>query len=73
MLDLNEFYDELWGGIHCSIIDEDFVLNNKTFIDTVTYDLYRLCEMDGNISINVVRRILVSLLHHIKIFKVKNE
>lgn len=73
MLDYNDFYDELWNGIHASVIDENFVLKNKLFVDTVTFDLYRLCEQDGNISINLVRRMLVSILQHIKIFKIKND
>ncbi len=73
MLDYNDFYDDLWGNIHASLINEDFVIKNKEFVDTVTFDLYRIYEMDGNIQINLIRRILVSILQHSKTFKINND
>lgn len=73
MIDYDNFYNQLWGEISSSIISEEFVLQNKEFIDTVTFDLYRIYEMDGNTSITLIRRILVSILFSTFTFKIKND
>lgn len=73
MYNFEEFYNELWGKISSTIISEEFVLQNKEFVDTITFDLYRIYEMDGNISITLIRRILVSILFNTFTFKIKND
>ena len=59
MQDYNEFYEELWSKIPASIVSEEFVLNNKQFINSITFEAYRICDMDGNMSVNIMRKILI--------------
>lgn len=73
MLDYNDFYNDLWGNISASLISENFVLNNKELIENITFDMYRIYEMHGNIDLTVIRRIVVSILYQLKIFKIIND
>lgn len=73
MKNYEEFYDSLWGGISSSIVPEEFILKNKNLVDSITYDMYRMCDMEGNISSNIIRRIVESFMFHFLKFNVNLE
>lgn len=55
-----DFYEQLWGNISARIVSEDYITNNQEFIDTITFDVYRLYEMDDSLTFSVVKRMVES-------------
>jgi len=59
-LPYEDFYEQLWGNISARIVTEDYISQNKDFIDTITFDAYRLYEMDDNLSMSTIKRMIES-------------
>lgn len=68
-LDYEDFYTHLWGSISAKIVSESYIEQNKDFIDSVTFDYYRIYEMSENISISVVRRMVESFFFNLFRYK----
>lgn len=71
-LEYGDFYLAIWGNIPSRIVNEDYILNNREFIDNITYDLYRLYEMDETLSLRVIIRTVESFFFNLNKFKPNN-
>ena len=60
-LEYEDFYVALWGTISARIVSEDYVERNKDFIDSLTFDYYRIYEMSDEISMPIIRRMVESV------------
>ena len=64
-LEYEDFYNQLWGNIPAKVIDEDYVLHNKDFIDSITFDFYRLYELDNTLTMYVIRKMIESFFFNL--------
>ncbi len=68
-LEYSEFFVELWSGIDGRIVSEEYMARNDDFINSLTFDLYRLSLMTKNMDIAVVRRIVESTFSNLSRFR----
>lgn len=62
---IEEFYDYLWEEVSDSIVPTLFLHNNQEFINSVTFDLYRIHNMtNGLITVRHLARIVESMMSH---------
>jgi hypothetical protein len=55
-----EFYDLLWENVSENIVSTIYLDENDEYINSMTFDLYRLYQMNCGITIRVLGRILES-------------
>lgn len=65
----DEFFTMLWSSISANVISEQYLLENEDFIQSYTFDLYRLYELDSNLSLPTIRRIVESTFFGLFRFK----
>lgn len=68
-LEYDEFYEQLWGSISAKIVSEEYIAKNKQFIDSITFDFYRLYELSDGISLSIIRRMVESFFFNTFRFK----
>lgn len=59
-LTYDEFFEQLWGNIPGTIVSEEYLNRNIDFIQTITFDYYRLYEMDEDLKLPTIRRMVES-------------
>lgn len=59
-LTYDDFYEHLWGGISSSVVSEDFIYKNAELIQMITFDLWRLYELEKSLKITTLRRVTES-------------
>ena len=59
-LTYNEFYEQLWGNISDNIVSEEFLNSNPEYIDALTFELYRMNDMDETLQFTTLRRLTES-------------
>lgn len=55
-IEYDDFYDMLWGNIPARAVSPDFILENSDFINSITYDAYRIYDLDPNVTFKVVKK-----------------
>jgi len=68
-----EFYDLLWENVSENIVSTKYLDENDDYISNMTFDLYRLFQMNGTMSIRALGRILESFFFNFFRYKPKNE
>lgn len=68
-LEYDEFYEKLWSGISAKIVSEEYIANNKEFIESITFDYYRLYELSNELSVSIIRRMVESFFFNAFRFK----
>lgn len=51
-----DFYEMFWMEVSDKIVTTAYINKNQDFIDALTFDYWRLFEMNGNTSIRVMAR-----------------
>lgn len=60
---IDEFFDLLWEEVSDSIVPTLFLHKNQEFIDTITFDLYRIYSMTkGVTTIGQLARVVESII-----------
>lgn len=59
-LTYNEFYEQLWGNISDNIVSEEFLNSNPEYIDALTFEMYRMYDMDETLQFTTLRRLTES-------------
>ena len=59
-LTYNEFYEQLWGNISDNIVSEEFLNSIPEYIDALTFELYRMYDMDETLQFTTLRRLTES-------------
>ena len=67
-LEYDDFYEILWGNISSKIVDENYLYKNEKFINSITFDFYRLYQMDDSLSMVVIRKMTESFFFNYFIF-----
>lgn len=65
----DDFYVEIWGNISSNIVSEEYVFSNKDFINSITFDFYRLYSLDEKLTLVIIRRMVESFFFNMSIFK----
>jgi len=68
-----EFYDILWENVSEKIVSTMYLDENDDYINSITFDLYRLYQMNCGITIRIVGRMLESSFFNLFRYKPKNE
>lgn len=62
-LNIEEFYDILWNEVSENIVPTLFIYKNSDYIDSITFDLFRIHNMtSGIVTIRHLARIVESML-----------
>lgn len=71
-LTYEEFYDLLWEDVSEKIVSTSYLDEYEDFISNLTFDMFRLYQMNPCLSIRVISRIVESFLFHNFRFKPSN-
>jgi len=64
-LTYEEFYDLLWEDVSEKIVSTAYLDENEDFINSITFDMYRLFQMNYNITIRSLSRIIESFFFNL--------
>jgi len=64
-LEYEDFYVALWGNISARIVSAEYIDKNREFIDSITFDYYRIYEMSDEISMPMIRRMIESVFFNL--------
>lgn len=68
-----KFLDLIWNDyISEKIVSNAYYAENEEFITALTFDLYRLFEMDGQMTVRIVKRTIESFFFNLFRFKGDN-
>lgn len=57
-IEYEDFYDMLWGDISAKAVPPEFILDNSEFIESITFDIYRIYDLDPNVSFRTVKKMI---------------
>ena len=64
-LTYEEFYDVLWEDVSEKIVSTSYLDENEDFISNLTFDFYRLYQMNPALTIRVLSRIVEAFLFNL--------
>lgn len=71
-LTYEEFYDLLWEDISEKIVSTSYLDEYEDFISNLTFDMFRLYQMNPCLSIRLISRTIESFFFHNFRFKPSN-
>lgn len=60
----DDFFDQIWGGISAKVVSPDFMIENREYVENLTYDIYRIYDLDNNVSFKTLRKMLEYFLQN---------
>lgn len=64
-IEYEDFYEMLWGNISAKVVPPDFVASNEDFISGITFDLYRIYDLDESIQFRTIRKITEDIFYNL--------
>lgn len=55
-LTYEEFYDLIWEDVSEKIVSTSYLDENEDFISNLTFDLFRLYQMNPNLTVRILSR-----------------
>ena len=47
----------VWGNISAKAVSPEFILEHSEYIDTITFDAYRIYDLDPNVSFRTIKKL----------------
>ena len=63
-LTYEEFYDLIWEDVSEKIVSTSYLDEYEDFVSNLTFDMYRLYQMNNCLTIRLISRIIESFFFH---------
>ena len=64
-LTYEEFYDLLWEDVSEKVVSTSYLDENEDFISSLTFDFYRLYQMNPVLTIRILSRLTESFMFNV--------